>query len=48
VMTNGPTLFWLFVGVICLAALVVVVVEGPQRLARGSLPAELPSAAPAR
>lgn len=48
VMTNGPTLFWLFVGVICLAALVVVVVEGPQRLARGSLPAELASAAPAR
>ncbi len=34
VMSSGPGLFWLFVILLCLAAAVVVVVEGPARLMR--------------
>jgi uncharacterized protein len=34
VMASGPGLFWTFVIVLCLAALVVTVVEGPARLMR--------------
>ncbi len=48
VMRSGPALFWAFVGVICAAAVIVVLVEGPQRLARGSAAGELSAAAEVR
>lgn len=36
VLAGGQLLFWLTVAVTCVAALIVVVVEGPARLARGN------------
>ena len=40
VMSASRTLFWLFVAVLCLAAIVIVVVEGPAHLARKQALAE--------